>query len=121
MPSPCADPILCVASSTDTLWVLSSEGRIYSRLGLTEGNLTGNSWRELHLPGLKLRWASCGCDVAWGCDAAGDAYVTVGPPHRVSDDVFDAAWLRLEDKPKETVRFEKVDFLEKIFLFCAFF
>lgn len=100
-----------MASTTDTLWVLYSNGKIYSRLGLTEENLTGNSWRELDLPKtskVRLSYVSCGCDVAWGCDASGRTFVAVGSPHRISTDVFDAAWVEIEDKPKEGVRFEKV-------------
>lgn len=102
--------MVCLASSSDTLWVLSESGNLYSRLGLTEGNLTGNSWRELKLPqidDIKLIWVSCGCDVAWGCDVQGRIFITIGSPHHMATNIFDAAWLEVEGSPKG-VQFEKV-------------
>ncbi|KAK6623332.1 hypothetical protein RUM43_009184 [Polyplax serrata] len=110
IPVPCDDEVLCIASSSDTLWVLSENGNIYSRLGLSDINLLGNSWRELRLPqidNLKLIWVSCGCDVAWGCDIHGRTFITIGSPHHMATNIFDAAWLEVEGRPKG-VQFAKV-------------
>lgn len=90
--------------------MLTSEGRIFSRYGLSGENLMGCSWKELNLKpdeNLHLVWISCGVDVAWGCDANGQIYITTRNSSSKTDS-FGSVWSEVEGQPKDGTRFAKV-------------
>ncbi|KAL1124452.1 hypothetical protein AAG570_001078, partial [Ranatra chinensis] len=104
--------IVCVASAPGTLWVLSDEGRVYIRHGITDANPCGTQWWKLNLEQIseKVQFShiSCGCDVVWACDIRGKILMMVGAPQTVSSCEFVPVWVTVEGSPRANNTFTKI-------------
>uniref|UniRef100_T1HZK9 Tectonin beta-propeller repeat-containing protein n=2 Tax=Rhodnius prolixus TaxID=13249 RepID=T1HZK9_RHOPR len=104
--------IICLASSSQSLWVLSDEGEIFVRQGITNNQSAGKSWRKLNLEQfdkkVQLSHLSCGCDVVWACDLRGQVLMVVGSPFEIASYTFPPAWVFAEGKPLQSNTFNKV-------------
>ncbi|XP_063216137.1 tectonin beta-propeller repeat-containing protein 2 isoform X2 [Bacillus rossius redtenbacheri] len=112
LPLPCHNPVVCVAASAMTVWLLDSEGRIYVRQGISDTCLDGTTWKELSLAQLgdvHLKHISCGCDVVWACDDQGTVYMTMGSPHEMAvSSTFSPVWITVDDRSQRKYFFTKV-------------
>ena len=48
-PLPDSSPVACLATATDTAWILTTTGKIYIRQGVTDKRPDGRTWKELNL------------------------------------------------------------------------
>lgn len=109
IPLPSSDGAVCLAASSQSLWVLTSTGKIYTRHGVSEKCLEGESWTQLSLMQIEdvhLTHVSCGLDVIWACDTAGHMHMTVSFPHAVATNTFSPVWIRVPEN--KSVFFIKV-------------
>ena len=63
--------MLSVACRPEALWVLSHEGRVFIRVGLSASSLHGAAWASLELDQISdvhLTHLSLGSEVAWAVD-----------------------------------------------------
>ncbi|XP_026281489.1 tectonin beta-propeller repeat-containing protein 2 [Frankliniella occidentalis] len=112
IPLPTSEGAVCLASSSQALWLLTSSGKIYIRQGLSDTCLEGNNWTELSLVQIEdvhLSHVSCGLDVVWACDTVGNMHMTVSSPHAMATAAFSPVWIRVPDsKEQKKIFFIKV-------------
>ncbi|KAK3921074.1 WD repeat-containing protein [Frankliniella fusca] len=112
IPLPTSEGAVCLASSSQALWLLTSSGEIYIRQGLSDSCLEGNNWTKLCLVQIEdvhLSHVSCGLDVVWACDTVGHMYMTVSSPHAMATAAFSPVWIRVPDsKEQKKIFFIKV-------------
>jgi hypothetical protein len=49
LPLPDGSPVVCLAAAADTVWILTTQGKIYIRQGVTDKCPSGRTWKELSL------------------------------------------------------------------------
>ncbi|BES88700.1 Hypothetical protein NTJ_01507 [Nesidiocoris tenuis] len=109
--APCK--IVCFASRPQALWLLSEDGEIFSKQGISHDNPIGSDWKKMDSEQLREKQMqiihlSCGFDVVWACDIRGNVLMLVGSPHAISNCSFTPAWVLVDGSALQNHTFTKV-------------
>lgn len=105
------DSVVCVSQRPEVLWVLTSDGRVFIRAGLSASSLLGTHWDELDLSqigDIQLCHISCGTEVVWGVDTRGGVYMRQGPLTPCLTQSLPPAWIQVEPSVGSEVEITKV-------------
>ncbi|KAF6215080.1 hypothetical protein GE061_009829 [Apolygus lucorum] len=109
--APCK--IVCLASRPQALWLLSEDGEVYIKQGISDDNPLGADWKKMNSEQLRekrfqISHLSCGFDVVWACDIRGNILMLVGSPHAISNCSYTPAWVVVDGSALQNHTFTKV-------------
>ncbi|CAG0889076.1 unnamed protein product [Darwinula stevensoni] len=94
--------ILGLSAAPESLWMLTIDGNVYVRLGITSSLIEGKIWLPLPLTQLKdveLKHLSVSSEVVWACDSRGKIYFCYGNAKSLNPGALLPAWICVEGKP----------------------
>lgn len=94
--------IMSVSQRPEAMWVLTSAGNIYIRVGLSANSLHGSHWEALDLNqigDIHMCHLSCGMEVVWGVDTRGGVYMRQGPLNPSPTESLPPAWIQVDPIP----------------------
>ncbi|GFS40087.1 hypothetical protein NPIL_576442 [Nephila pilipes] len=112
---PQGSDVLSIIPTTQSLWLLSENGKIFIRRGMTQNCPEGVSWQMMNLTQLgseKIIDISCSYEVAWACTDAGRILVRLGSLCPSYQRKLAQAWIPI------SLEFEEVSspIMEKIYV-----
>ncbi|XP_054724762.1 tectonin beta-propeller repeat-containing protein 2-like [Uloborus diversus] len=93
--------IKCLQQCDQSLWLLSEEGTIYIRRGITPTCQQGMFWQPLdtkELGSYQIKNISCSHNVVWGCTAEGQALLRLGSLNPSPNSVLLQAWFPIDNE-----------------------
>ncbi|XP_047105472.1 uncharacterized protein LOC124774869 [Schistocerca piceifrons] len=108
---PSTSQVVCLAATLRAAWLLTAQGEVFIRQGLSDTCHNGYNWKRLDLSqidNVRFTHVSCGRDVIWACDAQGDIYMAFGIPQSVSSSTFSPAWIPTDERTHTKIHFVKV-------------
>ncbi|XP_065200241.1 uncharacterized protein LOC135831573 [Planococcus citri] len=110
---PNSDDIICLSASLGSLWILTKNGEIYSRVGIKDENQFGSVWKPIIFKdannfSMKFHYLSSGLDVIWAIDTKGEVFCAAGSPLAITGELHDPDWMHIKDVPSSDVKFTKV-------------
>ncbi|KAG8196371.1 hypothetical protein JTE90_009588 [Oedothorax gibbosus] len=101
-------PINCgvqaLVPTTESLWLLSKNGDIFVRAGMTPNSPGGNRWKQLDLNQLaseKITFISCSSEATWACTDFGRVMIRLGSLCPSSNRKLPQAWTPLTSSDEE--------------------
>ncbi|KAL3216248.1 hypothetical protein MRX96_006437 [Rhipicephalus microplus] len=94
----------CIAPSPESLWALTSDGRVMVRTGVTHRQPMGDTWVSLdtsQLGDAQLTHISCSYETVWACDNKGTVYMRIGSLRPPAPRTLPPAWVPIESGYQE--------------------
>nr|XP_037274481.1 LOW QUALITY PROTEIN: tectonin beta-propeller repeat-containing protein 2-like [Rhipicephalus microplus] len=94
----------CIAPSPESLWALTSDGRVMVRTGVNPPQPMGDTWVSLdtsQLGDAQLTHISCSYETVWACDNKGTVYMRIGSLRPPAPRTLPPAWVPIESGYQE--------------------